>query len=160
MGHGCFPGVITKSFRSGWLLWKCWDTMSPVEICMTPWDVENFTTSSTVYMYRSTDLYMYAYTCTWTLGKKLHGGSGRFCTWNAKKSPWKSKKSPWKLPCRLQCKSLFNVADLVNIWDVKVLSHLSNSGTCFTNLWHNFSQYVGSVSLNTFLFMRKFKFRQ
>ena len=48
MGHGCFPGVITESFRNGWLPRNCRDTMSPVGICVTPWDTENITTDSTV----------------------------------------------------------------------------------------------------------------
>ena len=31
-------------------------------------------------------------------GKELHGGQGRFCPWNAQKSPGKLKKSPRKFP--------------------------------------------------------------
>ena len=51
-------------------------------------------------------------------GKNLQGGSGRFRPRNAKKSPWEEKKSPESCH-RLQCTSLFNVADLVNgMWKV------------------------------------------
>ena len=48
----------------------------------------------------------------------VHGGSGRFRPPNANKSPRKSKRAPANCH-RLQCKSLFNVADLVNgMWKV------------------------------------------
>ena len=51
-------------------------------------------------------------------GKKLHRGSGQFRPRNAKKSPRKKKRAPENCH-RLQCKSLFNVADLVNgMWKV------------------------------------------
>ena len=53
------------------------------------------------------------------LGKKLHGGSGRFCPQNAKKRALENKKRAPENCHRLQCKSLFSVADLVyGMWKV------------------------------------------
>ena len=41
---------ISETFCDyGWLPWNCRDTMSPVGICVTPWDMENITTGSTIY---------------------------------------------------------------------------------------------------------------
>ena len=44
----CFPGGIIQIFRNGWLPQNCRDVMSPVGICVTPWDTGNFTTGNTV----------------------------------------------------------------------------------------------------------------
>ena len=42
------PGVITEIFRNGWLPHNCRDMMSPVGICVTPWDMGYFTTGSKI----------------------------------------------------------------------------------------------------------------
>ena len=48
------------------------------------------------------------------MGKNYTGALGDFAPENAKNSPQKKKRAP-----RKQCKSLFNVADLVNgMWKV------------------------------------------
>ena len=47
-------------------------------------------------------------------GKNYKGAPGDIATRNAKTSLSKIKKEPPKIAIGLQCKSLFNVADLVN----------------------------------------------
>ena len=88
-----------------------------------------------------------------------------------KKEPSKIKKSPWKLPYRLQCKSLFNVADLVNgmwksspwkkkkkNWNVCVCIHkffiilttvcnlLEGSAVMHSPLAAHFPQFLGAMT--------------
>ena len=52
-------------------------------------------------------------------GKKRHVGSRRFRPWNAQKEPSEEEKIAPENCHRLQCKGLFNIADLVNgMWKV------------------------------------------
>ena len=64
---------------------------------------------------RSACWYTQHFSCFLGREENYTGAQGDFAPENAKKRALENKKEPLKIHChRLQCKSLFNVADLVN----------------------------------------------